>query len=136
MIAITKTVRFSAAHRYWRPEWSEERNRKSFGRCVDMHGHNYLLEVTICGIPDSQTGMIIDLKEVKQILNQRILDRLDHRYLNETVPLFRQQVPTTENLVLFIRDELRDAFSGARLHRVRLWEDVDLYAEWEDDTQC
>jgi 6-pyruvoyltetrahydropterin/6-carboxytetrahydropterin synthase len=138
MITITKIVHFSASHRYFREEWSEERNREVFGACANPygHGHNYTLEVTLRGMPDPETGMVVDLKEVKSVLEKRILDRFDHQYLNHALPHFREVVPTTENLVLYLRDLLQDAFPGAALHRIRLWESEDLHAEWEEDPPC
>ncbi|MBN2433428.1 MAG: 6-carboxytetrahydropterin synthase [Acidobacteria bacterium] len=136
MIAITKAIRFCASHRYWCPEWSEEENRARFGKCVNIHGHNYRLEVTLCGEPDPVTGMIIDLKQVKNTLCDEVIERFDHQYLNEAIPHFRQHVPTTENLVAYLHEQLRDAFPGTRLSRIRLWEDIDLYAEWEADEPC
>jgi len=136
MIAITKAIRFCASHRYWRPEWSEEENRARFGKCGNIHGHNYRLEVTLCGRPDPETGMIIDLKKVKGILRTEVMERFDHQYLNEAVPYFREHLPTTENLVVYLHELLRDAFAGTKLCRIRLWEDIDLCAEWEADTAC
>jgi len=138
MIAITKIVKFCAGHRYWRPDWSEQRNREMFGKCANApgHGHNYTLEVTLRGAPDPQTGMIMDLKEVKEILEERLLRPLDHCFLNEAVPRFREQVPTPENLLLHIRELLDGAFPGCRLHRLRLWEADDLGVEWEEEPRC
>jgi 6-pyruvoyltetrahydropterin/6-carboxytetrahydropterin synthase len=138
VITITKIVKFCASHRYWRPEWSEERNRQAFGQCANEfgHGHNYVLEVTLQGPVDAETGMIVDLKQVKRVLEGRILEKLDHQYLNEAVPHFLTHVPTTENLVLYLKDLLADAFSGIRLHRIRLWESEDLCATWEEDRPC
>jgi 6-pyruvoyltetrahydropterin/6-carboxytetrahydropterin synthase len=136
MIAITKAIRFSASHRYWRPEWSEEENRARFGKCVNIHGHNYRLEVTLCGVPDPETGMIIDLKKVKAVLREKVTEGLDHQYLNEAIPYFRENLPTTENLVIYLRDLLRHAFPGTTVCRIRLWEDIDLFAEWESGSSC
>lgn len=135
MLTITRVVRFSASHRYWNPEWDETRNREIFGACANPfgHGHNYVLEVSLCGEPDPSTGMIIDLKQVKNILEERVLQQFDHQHLNESIPLFKQRIPTTENLVLYLRELLGDAFPGTRLRRIRLWETEDLYAEWEED---
>ena len=132
MIQITKAVRFCASHRYWREDWSAEENARRFGKCTNIHGHNYRLEITIQGEPAPDTGMIIDLKEVKIILQQMIIDPLDHQYLNEAVPYFKEHIPTTENLVIYIRDILQKAFLPATVKRIRLWEDIDLSVEWEE----
>ena len=138
MISITKVVTFSASHRYWRSDWDEVRNRQTFGACSNPygHGHNYRLEVTLRGPVDEETGMIVDLKQVKAALEELVLGKLDHQYLNEAVPHFHTFLPTTENLVLYMRDLLRDAFPGIVLHRVRLWESDDLCATWEEDPPC
>lgn len=138
MIAITRIVKFCAGHRYWRSGWSEARNYAVFGKCANApgHGHNYVLEVTLRGAPDPETGMIMDLKEVNRILDERLLQRLDHHFLNEAVPRFREQVPTPEHLLLYIRESLDEAFPGCRLHRLRLWEGEDLGVEWEEEGPC
>ena len=132
MIQITKAVRFCASHRYWREDWPAEENSRRFGKCTNIHGHNYRLEITIQGEPDPDTGMIIDLKEVKKILQQMIIEPLDHQYLNEAISCFKERIPTTENLVILIRDFLQGAFRPARLQRIRLWEDINLSVEWEE----
>jgi 6-pyruvoyltetrahydropterin/6-carboxytetrahydropterin synthase len=138
MIVITKIVTFCAAHRYWQPAWDEAKNRAVFGACANPHGHghNYRLEVSIAGEPDPETGMLIDLKDVKAVLDRTVLDHLDHRFLNHDIPHFRTVVPTTENLVLYIRDILRPAIPGVRIHRIRLWESDDLCAEWTEEAAC
>jgi len=138
MILITKTVTFCAAHRYWQPAWDEAKNRAVFGPCANPHGHghNYRLELSLAGEPDPETGMIIDLKDVKAVLEQTVLDRLDHRFLNQDIPHFQTVIPTTENLVLYIRDLLQPAFRGARVHRIRLWESEDLCVEWTAEESC
>ncbi len=138
MITITKIVKFCASHRYWKPEWDEARNRQAFGACANPygHGHNYVLEVTLRGPVDAETGMIVDLKEVKAALEELVLEKLDHQFLNEAVPHFRAHLPTTENIVLYLRELLRGAFPGIALHRLRLWESEDLCATWEEDRPC
>lgn len=138
MIVITKIVKFCASHRYWKPDWDEARNRQAFGACANPygHGHNYVLEVTLRGPVDAETGMIVDLKEVKVTLEEIVLERLDHQFLNEAVPYFRTHLPTTENIVLHLRELLQDAFPGIALHRLRLWENEDLCATWEEDRPC
>lgn len=96
------------------------------------HGHNYVLEVTIAGQPDAVTGMIVDLKEVKEILNQEVVNPFDHRHLNYEVPPFDRVVPTTENIAIEIWRRLAPHFTGAkgRLDLVRLYETEDLYVEY------
>lgn len=135
MLTLTRTVRFSAAHRYWRPEWDEERNRQVFGACANPHGHghNYVLEVTVAGEPDPETGFIVDLGKLDRILREEVVERLDHQHLNYAVEEFREggQIPTTENIVRWVwgRVEPRISGAGGDLARLRLREDVDLWAE-------
>ena len=135
MITITKVIKFSAAHRYWRDDWSKEENKKVFGDFADPygHGHNYVLEVSLRGEVNSKTGMIIDLKDVKEILQKKVMELFDHKFINISVPYFQTHAPTTENLVLYIREMIKDAFLPAKVCRLRLWENEDLYAEWVED---
>ena len=88
MIRITRKIEFSAAHLYHNPKLSPEENRRIFGKCNNPHGHghNYVLEVTVAGEPDPTTGMVLDLKELKDILQREIMERMDHRFLNYEVP--------------------------------------------------
>ncbi len=133
-VLVTRKVTFSSAHRYHRDEWSDEQNREEFGPCNNPygHGHNYQLEVTVTGPIDRETGMVLNLREVDDILQSEVIARFDHRYINKEVPGFDDVVPTTENLVLYLWDLLAPVFSdrGVRLHRVRLFEDPNLWAEY------
>ena len=132
-VDITRKVRFSAAHRYHRDEWSDEKNRAVFGPCNNPfgHGHNYELAVTLTGPLDPRTGMVINLREVDSILHQEIVARFDHRHINHEVEGFEDLVPTTENIVLHIWDRLEPVFTdrGVTLRRVRVYEDPSLWAE-------
>ncbi|HEX6926832.1 MAG TPA: 6-carboxytetrahydropterin synthase [Longimicrobiaceae bacterium] len=133
-VFLTRTVRFAAAHRYYRPEWSEERNREVFGACANPygHGHNYVLEVTVAGEPDPETGFSVDLAKLDELLRVEVRERLDHRHLNQDVAIFREggKIPTTENLLIFLWNRLAPQVKGARLVRLRLREDVDLWADY------
>lgn len=133
IVHLTRTVRFSAAHRYHRPEWDDARNRAVFGACANPHGHghNYLLEVTVSGEPDPMTGFVVDLGELDRILQEEVVEPLDHQHLNHVVPEFAagHRIPSTENLVLYLWRRIEPRLGGARLVRLRLREDVDLWAE-------
>lgn len=131
MIRITRKVEFSASHVYHNPQFSAEENRRVFGKCNNPHGHghNYTLEVTIAGEPDPKTGMILDLKELKQILQDEVVDRMDHRHLNHEVPELAGQIPTCENVALVIWKLLEPRITTGKLDRVRLYESADLYAD-------
>lgn len=131
---ITKRVEFSASHVCRIPELSEEENRALYREAANPqgHGHNYIVEVTLEGAPDAVTGMVFDLKQLKDVLNREVVEPMDHRFLNYEVPPFERVVPTTENLAreIWRRVERPLAAAGARLHSVRVWESEDLYAEF------
>lgn len=132
MIYLTRRAEFSASHYYHNPEWSPEENQRVFGKCANLngHGHNYTLEVTVAGEVNTVTGFVIDLKLLKDNLNHRVLDDFDHRHLNKEVAEFRSQVPTTENLAVAIWKRLDGQLYPARLHRVRLYEQPDLFVDY------
>lgn len=134
-VELERVYRFSASHLYRRPEWSEEENRRRFGRCANLpgHGHNYRLTVAIAGEPEPASGFVIDLGELDRVVSREVLDRVDHRHINEALPEFAPgaAIPSGENLVLWIRDRLLAALpAGARLTALRLAEDDDLAATW------
>lgn len=130
---VTRKAEFSASHVCRVPEWSEARNRETFGEEANPngHGHNYIVEVTIEGQPDPVTGMVIDLKLVKDVLEESVVEPMDHRFLNFEVPPFDKVIPTTANLAGEIWQRLESRFhtSTLRLHRVRLFETADLYVD-------
>ena len=120
---------FAAGHRYWVEAWSAERNERFFGRLTVPHGHNYGLEVTVRGPIDRDTGMVINLTELKAIVNETVVDRFDHADLNAD-PLFRARVPTTENIAIVIWDLLVPKLGAERLWQVRVAEDDTLYVDY------
>ncbi len=132
---ITRSVEFSASHTCRNPARDPATNHAVYGAEANPngHGHNYRLEVTLRGEPDPITGMIVDLKDVKQLLEQAIVLPMDHRHLNHEVPPFDTVVPTTENLAVEIWRRLEPRFEAtpARLQRVRLFETDDLYVDYE-----
>ncbi len=137
MIRVTRKIEFSAAHLYHNPNFSVEENRRIFGKCNNPHGHghNYVLEVTIEGEPDSATGMVLDLKELKAILQREIVERMDHRFLNYEVPELAGKIPTCENIAAVIWDLLAPKITKGRLDRVRLYESPDLFVDCTGDGQ-
>jgi len=122
-IHLTRRYSFSASHRLHNPALSEAENNRTYGKCNNLygHGHNYVVEVTVSGAPDPATGMVANLVDLDGFVQREVLDAFDHRYLNEEVPLFRDHVPTTENLCVEIYCRLR-AFPAARLERIRIEE--------------
>jgi 6-pyruvoyltetrahydropterin/6-carboxytetrahydropterin synthase len=132
MIYLTRKCEFSASHYYHNPDWPDERNRQVFGKCANLngHGHNYTLEVTVKGDVDPVTGFVVDLKELKDILNREVVDAMDHRHLNKEVPEFASKIPTTENIAIAIWQRLVEKLQVAKLHRVRLYEMPDLFVDF------
>ncbi|MQA91021.1 MAG: 6-carboxytetrahydropterin synthase [Gemmatimonas sp.] len=131
---LTRVVHFSAAHRYFRPEWSEERNRKAFGPCANPHGHghNYALEVTVAGEPDPLTGFAVDLASLDRLLEAQVRGRLDHQHINHAVAEFGPGglVPSTENLVIWIWRQIAPNLEVAQLVRLRLREEPGLFVDY------
>jgi 6-pyruvoyltetrahydropterin/6-carboxytetrahydropterin synthase len=132
MVLLTRKAEFSASHYYWNPAWSEEENMRVFGKCANRngHGHNYTLEVTVAGDVDADTGFVVDLKALKEILEREVVSVYDHRHLNLEVPEFETLVPTTENIAIEVWKRLDGKVPGARLHRVRVYEMPDLFADY------
>lgn len=132
MIYLTRKCEFSASHYYYNPKWSDEENLRVFGKCANLngHGHNYTLEVTVKGEIDPTTGFVVDLKELKDVLNREVVDAMDHRHLNQEVPEFASRIPTTENIAIAIWQRLEQKLSVAKLHRVRLYELPDLFVDF------
>jgi 6-pyruvoyltetrahydropterin/6-carboxytetrahydropterin synthase len=135
MVYLTRKIEFSAAHLYHNPAFSAEENRRIFGKCNNPngHGHNYVLEVTVGGEMDPQTGMVLDLKELKEIMEREVMDRMDHRFLNYEVPELAGKIPTCENIATVIWQLLEPKIEQGSLHRVRLWESPDLYVDCYGD---
>ena len=111
-VSICRKGHFNAAHRLYNNNWSKEKNKKVFGICSNenFHGHNYELTVKIYGELDKETGMVFELKRMKDIIKKEVEDVLDHKNLNLDIPYFKNVVPTTENLAIFIWKKLYDAF--------------------------
>ena len=126
---VTRAIEFSASLRLRCPDWSEEENRAHFGRLADHHGHNYRLEVTLRGRPDPVTGMVVNLVDLKEVLEREVMSRFDHRDLNDDTDYFEKQPPTPEVLAGVIADLLRQALPPGSLDRVRLYQDPDHFVD-------
>ena len=135
LVRITRAIEFSASLRYRLPDQSEAENRRRFGARAARHGHNYRLEVTLRGEPDLVTGMVMDLKDLQEILDREIMQRFDHRDLNDDTPFFEKLPPTPENLVRVIRELLIEALPAGPLDRLRLWQDADLWVDLVEPAQ-
>src|SRR5215469_10306192 len=118
MIYLTRKSEFSASHYYHNPEFTAEENQRIFGKCANLngHGHNYTLEVTVKGEVNSTTGFVVDLKQLKDILNDEVVEAMDHRHLNKEVSEFASQIPTTENIAIAIWNRLDAKLRTAKLH--------------------
>jgi 6-pyruvoyltetrahydropterin/6-carboxytetrahydropterin synthase len=132
---LTRRVRFAAAHRYDRPEWSAEENHRVFGACNNPvgHGHNYLLDVTVESVIAEDTGFSVDLPALDALLQGVVVSRLDHQHLNHSIPEFAPggQVPTSENILVWLWPRIAGSLpGGVRLFRLRLHEDVDLWVDY------
>lgn len=132
MVYLTRKAEFSASHFYHNPEFTAEENRRLFGKCNNPngHGHNYTLEVTVKGEVDPHSGFVVDLKQLKEVLERDVLSILDHRFLNKEVPEFASAIPTTENLAIDIWQRLQPKLQIAKLHRVRVYETPDLFVDF------
>lgn len=124
IVYITRRERFNAAHKLYNPKWSEEANEAFFGKCANKfyHGHNFELFVTIKGISDPETGMVMDLKKLKQIIKEFITEKLDHKNLNEDVDFLKGQIPSIENIVVAIWALLEPHIENGKLHCIKLIE--------------
>lgn len=132
MVYLTRKAEFSASHYYHNPAFSPEENQRIFGKCNNPngHGHNYTLEVTVKGSVDGRSGFVVDLKELKDIMNREVVEVLDHRFLNKEIAEFRDAIPTTENLAINIWNRLAPKLKAAELHRVRVYETPDLFVDY------
>jgi 6-pyruvoyltetrahydropterin/6-carboxytetrahydropterin synthase len=138
--SLTRRVSFAAAHRYRRPDWSDERNAAVFGSCANphFHGHGYTCDVTITGTIDDTTGMVVDLGVLDRVLTREVRDRFDHRNINLEVPEFAEgrMIPTGENIARFIFERIQAALerealaSEPQVTRVVVREDDTLSAEY------
>jgi len=130
-VELSRRVHFCCSHRYHNPAWDDAKNVEVFGRCnlPHGHGHNYVLDVSLQGDIDPDTGMVINLTEVDRILKEEVTDVLDHKNLNLDIDAFKDQIPTTENLAKYIWDKITARLEGVTVTAVRLWEDPELWVE-------
>lgn len=133
VLHLTRKEHFNAAHRLWNPNWSDEKNYEEFGTCANphFHGHNFDLYVTVKGSPSVDTGCIINLKELKDIIRKEITEELDHKNLNMDVPWLSHCIPSIENMAVEIWKRLNAALpAGAVLSKITLWETQNNFVEY------
>lgn len=134
MLYITRKEHFSSSHKLDNPNLSKEMNEEIFGKCNNFHGHNYYIEVTLEGTPDKESCYVMDLKLLKNIIHEEILDKVDHKFLNE-LEMFRNVIPTTENMVLRFWEALepRVRRDNVKLFSIRLYETEKNYVEYRGE---
>lgn len=135
MLYVTRRVVFSAAHRLFNPEFTEDENERVFDKCNNYygHGHNYTLEVVVAGKINPDTGYVIDLKKLKKIINEHIMKKVDHKHLNYDVDFMKNIIPTAENIAVGIWNELVDKIDEGKLYSVKLYETENNYVEYKGE---
>ena len=135
VVYITRRETFAAAHRLFKPELSDEENLKLFGKCSNpnWHGHNYTLEVIVAGEVDTDTGFVMDLKDLKEIVRKNVTSEVDHKNLNLDTDFMKGKIPTSENIVIAIWNELKDKITKGKLYSVKLFETENNYFEYKGE---
>ena len=133
IVTVTRRLRFNAAHRVHNPELSDEENRRLFGKCnnPNWHGHNYVLEVSVSGPIDARTGYVVDLGQLKKIVEHELIEQVDHRNMNVDVPFMRGINPTAENIVVACWRVIEPHVAPARLTRLVLHETENNWVEYD-----
>ncbi|MFT4521118.1 MAG: 6-pyruvoyltetrahydropterin/6-carboxytetrahydropterin synthase [Bacteroidia bacterium] len=136
LLYITRKAHFNAAHKLYNPKWSQEENEAVFGKCANKnwHGHNFDLYVTVKGSPSPDTGFIMDLKKLNDIIQKQVVDVIDHRNLNIDVPFMEGQLASIENLAVGIWEQIVPHLAHCELHRIKLWETHNNYVEYFGET--
>lgn len=134
-VYLTRRETFSAAHRLFKPELSDEENFRLFGKCSNpnWHGHNYTLEVTVAGEVNPDTGFVIDIKKLKEIMHENVISKVDHKNLNIDTAFMKGLIPTSENITIAIWFQLVDKIPGGKLHSVKLYETENNYFEYKGE---
>ena len=124
MVYVKRRETFSAAHRLYNPSYNDDKNLEIFGKCSNpnWHGHNYVLEVTVAGEPDPETGFVIDLKILKNLIDENIMTKVDHKNLNTETDFMKNIIPSAENIAKAIFNELKDKLPSGKLYSVKLFE--------------
>ena len=133
MIYATRREVFSASHRLFNPNFSNEENDRLFGKCNNLngHGHNYILEVIVAGEVDPNTGYVIDLKVLKEIIKKNVISKVDHKNLNLDVDFLKGQIPTAEHIAIGIWNQLVDKLPSGKLYSIKLYETENNYVEYK-----
>ena len=131
MTYLTKQYKFCAAHRYWNPNWSDDKNYDIFGEDVRIHGHNYILDITLSGPIDENSGFICNLFELNELVQSHVLDVMDHSQIQLDIPWFELKQPSTENMVVFIWEQIESKIPRpANLYSIKLRETPTIFTEY------
>jgi 6-pyruvoyltetrahydropterin/6-carboxytetrahydropterin synthase len=135
MVYVTRKAHFSAAHRLYNPGFSEEQNEAIFDKCNNPrgHGHNYTIEVTVAGVPHEDTGYVIDLKKLSRLMDELIIDKVDHKHLNYDVPELRGIIPTAENIAIVFWGMLNPAITDGKLFAIKVFESENNFVEYRGE---
>jgi 6-pyruvoyltetrahydropterin/6-carboxytetrahydropterin synthase len=135
MVYVTRKAQFSASHRLFNPGWSDQRNAEVFGKCNNPngHGHNYEIEVTVGGIPPGETGMVIDLKKLADIIEEEIIERVDHKHINKDVDFMQGIIPTAENMAIAFWKILAPKIREGSLVSIKLFESANNLVEYRGE---
>ena len=133
-VLVSRRESFNAAHQLHDPGKSDEENERLFGKCANLHGHNYVLEVVVAGEVEPDTGYVLDLKQLSDVIHRRVIQDVDHSNLNTDVPWLQGRIPTAENLALAFWERISSELPEGLLRTVRLWETDKNWAEVGDNT--
>ncbi len=135
MIYVTRREVFSAAHRLFNEQFSDEENENAFGKCCGVygHGHNYVLEVIVAGEINAKTGYVIDLKILKKIIRENIIDKMDHKHINYEVDFMKGIIPTAENIAVSIWEQLVTKIPTGKLFSIKIYETENNYVEYKGE---
>jgi 6-pyruvoyltetrahydropterin/6-carboxytetrahydropterin synthase len=136
-LTLTRRYRFSAVHVLARSDWTDARNRETYGKCANPagHGHNYAIEVSLRGAVEPESGRLAPIDEIDRAVRERVLDRVHQRHLNRDLPEFERVVPTAENIARFVWRALVDALPRGALHRVRVVETPKNSAAYREESE-
>jgi 6-pyruvoyltetrahydropterin/6-carboxytetrahydropterin synthase len=134
-VYLTRRETFAAAHRLFKPEFSDEENFNLFGKCSNpnWHGHNYTLEVTVIGDVNPETGFVLDIKQLKNLIHEYVISKVDHKNLNIDTEFMSEVIPTSENITIAIWNQLEDKIRGGKLFSIKLYETENNYFEYKGD---
>lgn len=135
LVYVTRRVTFNAAHRLFNPKFSDEENKRIFGKCSNpnWHGHNYVLEVSVAGEVDKETGFVVNLSDLKEIINKYVIKQVDHKNLNIETEFMKGKIPSTENVAVGIWNQLVDKINNGKLYSVKLSETENNFFEYKGE---